>query len=107
MKYINGRYSNKLFVAQKNENFVEGGRELNVLCHNCFSYEPIDQYGCFFVLQLREMETELEDERKQRANAQAAKKKMEMDNAELEGSIDAAVKAKEDAIKQLKKAQVK
>jgi len=53
------------------------------------------------------METELEDERKQRANAQAAKKKMEMDNSELEGTIDAAIKAKEDAIKQLKKAQVK
>ena len=53
------------------------------------------------------METDLEDERKQRANAQAAKKKLEMDINELEGQIDASAKGKEDAMKQLKKAQVK
>ncbi|CAK8680338.1 unnamed protein product [Clavelina lepadiformis] len=55
--------------------------------------------------QLREMEAELEEERKQRSSASAAKKKLEMDFNDLESNIDAATKAKEDAIKQLKKAQ--
>ena len=57
-------------------------------------------------LQLREMETELEDERKQRSVAVAAKKKIEMDYSDMEGQIDSAHKAKDDAVKQLKKAQV-
>ena len=52
------------------------------------------------------MEAELEEERKQRSSASAAKKKLEMDFNDLESNIDAATKAKEDAIKQLKKAQV-
>ena len=52
------------------------------------------------------METDLEDERKQKSNALAAKKKIEMDYNDLESQIDASSKAKEDAIKQLRKAQV-
>nr|XP_018669541.1 myosin-10 isoform X2 [Ciona intestinalis] len=55
--------------------------------------------------QLRELEAELEEERKQKSNAIAAKKKMEMDFSDLESHIDAASKGKEDAVKQLKKAQ--
>ncbi|XP_039258979.2 uncharacterized protein LOC120335527 isoform X2 [Styela clava] len=57
------------------------------------------------VKQLRDMELELEEERKQKSSAVAAKKKIEMDYADLEGNLDAAAKAKEDAYKQLKKAQ--
>ena len=53
------------------------------------------------------MEGELEEERKQKTNAQTAKKKLEGEMSEIEAQIDAAVKAKEDAIKQLKKAQVR
>ena len=52
------------------------------------------------------MEVELEEERKQKTMAVAAKKKIEMDYNELEGHIDASTKAKEDAIKQLRRAQV-
>ena len=52
------------------------------------------------------METELEDERKQKSAALAAKKKMEMDYNDVDSHIEAATKAKEDAIKQLRKAQV-
>lgn len=52
------------------------------------------------------MEGELEEERKQKANALSAKKKLEMEFNEIEGQIDAALKGKEDALKQLKKAQV-
>ncbi|XP_040927020.1 myosin-10-like isoform X3 [Betta splendens] len=57
------------------------------------------------VKQVREMETELEDERKQRTLAVAAKKKLEMDLNELEGQIEAANKGREEALKQLKKLQ--
>ncbi|KAG7491621.1 hypothetical protein MATL_G00005590 [Megalops atlanticus] len=57
------------------------------------------------VKQVREMEAELEDERKQRALAVAAKKKMEMDLKDLEAQIEAANKARDEAIKQLRKLQ--
>uniref|UniRef100_A0A3Q3NH80 Myosin, heavy chain 10, non-muscle n=1 Tax=Labrus bergylta TaxID=56723 RepID=A0A3Q3NH80_9LABR len=57
------------------------------------------------VKQVREMEAELEDERKQRTLAVAAKKKLEMDLNEVEGQIEAANKGREEAIKQLRKLQ--
>uniref|UniRef100_A0A8D0ACR4 Myosin-10 n=1 Tax=Sander lucioperca TaxID=283035 RepID=A0A8D0ACR4_SANLU len=57
------------------------------------------------VKQVREMETELEDERKQRALAVAAKKKLEMDLKDIEGHIEGANKARDEAIKQLRKLQ--
>ncbi|XP_077575708.1 myosin-11a isoform X2 [Stigmatopora nigra] len=57
------------------------------------------------VKQVRELETELEDERKQRASAAAAKKKMETDIKDLEGQIDTANKGRDEAIKQLRKIQ--
>ncbi|XP_067353630.1 myosin-10-like isoform X2 [Channa argus] len=57
------------------------------------------------VKQVREMETELEDERKQRSLAVAAKKKMEVDLNELEGQIEVANKGRDEAIKQLRKIQ--
>ena len=52
------------------------------------------------------MEAELEDERKQRALAVAAKKKLEMDLKDIEGHIEGANKARDEAIKQLRKLQV-
>ncbi|CAJ0937909.1 unnamed protein product [Ranitomeya imitator] len=57
------------------------------------------------VKQVREMEAELEDERKQRALAVAAKKKLEMDLKDLESQMEGANKGREDAIKQLRKLQ--
>uniref|UniRef100_A0AAR2J4L1 Myosin-9 n=1 Tax=Pygocentrus nattereri TaxID=42514 RepID=A0AAR2J4L1_PYGNA len=57
------------------------------------------------VKQVREMEMELEDERKQRSVAVAARKKMELDLKELEAAIDQANKNREEALKQLKKLQ--
>lgn len=53
------------------------------------------------------MEAELEDERKQRSVAVAAKKKLEMDLNELEGQIETANKGRDEAIKQLRKLQVR
>ncbi|XP_035254392.1 myosin-9-like isoform X1 [Anguilla anguilla] len=57
------------------------------------------------VKQVREMEMELEDERKQRTVAVAARKKMELDLKELEAAIDMANKNRDEALKQLKKLQ--
>uniref|UniRef100_A0A8C8I4X6 Myosin heavy chain 10 n=1 Tax=Oncorhynchus tshawytscha TaxID=74940 RepID=A0A8C8I4X6_ONCTS len=57
------------------------------------------------VKQVREMEAELEDERKQRALAVAAKKKLEMDLMDMVGQIEGANKARDEAIKQLRKLQ--
>lgn len=56
---------------------------------------------------MRELETELEDERKQRAQATAAKKKLETDMKDLEGQIETASKGRDEAIKQLRKLQVR
>uniref|UniRef100_A0A3Q4HSR0 Myosin, heavy chain 11a, smooth muscle n=1 Tax=Neolamprologus brichardi TaxID=32507 RepID=A0A3Q4HSR0_NEOBR len=57
------------------------------------------------IKQVRELETELEDERKQRATAAAAKKKLEIDMKDLEGQIETANKGRDEAIKQLRKLQ--
>uniref|UniRef100_A0A4W3JUZ9 Myosin heavy chain 10 n=1 Tax=Callorhinchus milii TaxID=7868 RepID=A0A4W3JUZ9_CALMI len=57
------------------------------------------------VKQVRELETELEDERKQRAQAVGARKKLEMDLKDLEAQIEAANKGRDEAIKQLRKLQ--
>lgn len=62
--------------------------------------------ACLSPAQLHEYETELEDERKQRALAAAAKKKLEGDLKDLELQADSAVKGREEAIKQLRKLQV-
>ncbi|XP_075417032.1 myosin-10 [Tenrec ecaudatus] len=57
------------------------------------------------IKQVRELEAELEDERKQRALAVAAKKKMEIDLKDLEAQTEAANKARDEVIKQLRKLQ--
>uniref|UniRef100_A0A673B7D5 Myosin, heavy chain 11a, smooth muscle n=1 Tax=Sphaeramia orbicularis TaxID=375764 RepID=A0A673B7D5_9TELE len=57
------------------------------------------------IKQVRELETELEDERKQRASAAAAKKKLETDIKDLEGQIETSNKGRDEAIKQLRKLQ--
>lgn len=49
----------------------------------------------------------MEDERKQRALAGAAKKKLETDMKDLEGQIETASKGRDEAIKQLRKLQVR
>ena len=57
-------------------------------------------------MQLRAIEGELEEERKQRSAAVAAKKKLEGEFESMDEQIEGASKAKDDALKQLKKAQV-
>ncbi|GLG95327.1 Myosin heavy chain, non-muscle [Gryllus bimaculatus] len=55
--------------------------------------------------QLRDLEAELEDERKQRANALGQRKKLESDIKDMEQQLEMHDKIKEDALKQLKKLQ--
>ncbi|XP_042340707.1 myosin-9-like [Plectropomus leopardus] len=57
------------------------------------------------VKQVREMEVELEDERRQRSQALSTKKKLELDLADLETQIDCANKGRDEALKQLKRLQ--
>ncbi len=58
------------------------------------------------ICQVREMEMELEDERKQRAQAVSVRKKLELDLSDLAAQIDNANKARDEALRQLKKLQV-
>lgn len=57
------------------------------------------------IKQLRDLETELEEERKQRTAAVAAKKKLEGDLKDIEATLEMNNKVKEDALKQAKKLQ--
>uniref|UniRef100_A0A673H9J3 Myosin-11-like n=1 Tax=Sinocyclocheilus rhinocerous TaxID=307959 RepID=A0A673H9J3_9TELE len=57
------------------------------------------------IKQVRELETELEAERKQRTAIAASKKKLEGDIKDLEGQIETSNKGREEAIKQLRKLQ--
>ncbi|XP_063701487.1 myosin heavy chain, non-muscle isoform X1 [Culicoides brevitarsis] len=54
---------------------------------------------------LRDIEAELDEERKQRAAAVAAKKKLEGDLKDMEATLEMNNKVKEDALKQAKKLQ--
>eukprot|EP00095_Tigriopus_kingsejongensis_P005814 maker-scaffold716_size107355-snap-gene-0.26 protein:Tk05814 transcript:maker-scaffold716_size107355-snap-gene-0.26-mRNA-1 annotation:"myosin heavy non-muscle-like isoform 1" len=54
---------------------------------------------------IRDLETDLDEERKQRALAMNSKKKLEADYKDLESTMEMNNKLKEDALKQLKKHQ--
>ena len=58
------------------------------------------------VKQLRDMEAQLEDERKGRNVAQSAARKIETELGELESQIDLQTKGKDDALRMYKKVQV-
>lgn len=72
----------------------------------CFFHQQVLTRRVGLLIQVREMEAELEDERKQRALSVAGKKKLEMDLNELEGQIESANKGRDEAVKQLRKLQV-
>ena len=63
------------------------------------------QSGDFLIPQLRELESELDEERKARVNAVTLKKKIETDMKDLEEQLEAANRVKEDGLRQLKKYQ--
>lgn len=57
--------------------------------------------------QLRDAEVERDEERKQRALAVAARKKLEAELEELKAQISSAGQGKEEAVKQLRRMQVR
>jgi len=59
------------------------------------------------VIQLRDLETELDEERKQRLAAVGGRKKLEADLKTSSQQVDIVTKAKDDIAKQLKRAQVR
>ncbi|XP_067672765.1 myosin heavy chain, non-muscle-like isoform X3 [Haliotis asinina] len=65
----------------------------------------VDEAKKSILKQLREMEAELEDERKQRSLATSARNKLMGDLKDLEGQLEMSNKVKDDAVKQYKRAQ--
>jgi len=58
------------------------------------------------VCQVREQEAELEEERKQRGQASAGKKKLEGELRDVDDQLDATSRGRDEALKQLRKIQV-
>ena len=59
------------------------------------------------VKQIHDMEGQLEDERKSRSVAHLTSKKVQSEMAELEAQLDSQIKGKDDAMRMLKKTQVR
>lgn len=57
--------------------------------------------------QVRELEEELEEERKQRGQASGSKKKLEGELKDIEDQMEATSRARDEAVKQLRKIQVR
>lgn len=55
---------------------------------------------------MRELEAELEEERKQRGQASGGKKKLEGELKDMEDQLEATSRGRDEAIKQLRKIQV-
>ena len=87
-------------VCENNE-----GTNISVLMHQA-KEEQAEEKRRGLLKQLRDLEAELEDERKQRANALSQRKKLEADLKDMEQQLEMHDKIKEDALKQLKKLQV-
>lgn len=66
----------------------------------------VSEYVRRALLQLRDLETELDEERKQRVAAVGSRKKLESDLKMSAQQVDIVTKAKDDIAKQLKRAQV-
>lgn len=56
--------------------------------------------------QVRELEEELEEERKQRGQASGGKKKLEGELKDMEDQLEATSRGRDEAVKQLRKIQV-
>ena len=69
--------------------------------HSYFSF----MFPCLF--QVKELEIHLEEERTQRSQAVLAKKQLEAELQESEAQVETATRGKEEAVKQLRRLQVK
>lgn len=71
----------------------------------CCSSLQITQH--FLMCQVRELEIQLEEERSQRSQAVSSKKQLEAELQEAEAQVEASTRGKEEAVKQLRRLQVK
>lgn len=69
--------------------------------------EQIEEIRRNLTKQIRELEAQLDDERKQRQSAQSTQKKIESELQDLENQLDAEAKGKEDAQRHYKKLHVR
>lgn len=86
------------------------GRGCNPTClpgEGPWAYWPLSWSPGHSNPQLRDAEVERDEERKQRALAVAARKKVEAELEELKAQMDSAGQGKEEAVKQLRKMQVR
>ena len=60
-----------------------------------------------FLCQVRELEIQLEEERSQRSQAVSSKKQLEAELQEAEAQVENSSRGKEEAVKQLRRLQVK
>lgn len=60
-----------------------------------------------FPYQVRELEAELEEEKKQRGQATATKKKLEGELKDIEDQLEATSRGRDELLKQLRKSQVR
>merc|ERR1712096_284640 len=67
--------------------------------------ESVEEGRRGLIKQMRELEAELEEERKGRGNAAAGKRKLEADIAELQSQLEQANRVKDEGLKQSKKYQ--
>lgn len=56
---------------------------------------------------MRELEAQLEEERKQRGQSSAGKKKLEGELKDIEDQLEATSRGRDEAVKQLRKIQVR
>uniref|UniRef100_A0A7N6FMA3 Myosin, heavy chain 11b, smooth muscle n=1 Tax=Anabas testudineus TaxID=64144 RepID=A0A7N6FMA3_ANATE len=78
----------------------------NLVLHQCLSFFSTSQNPHLFLGQVRELEAELEEEKKQRGQAAAGKKKLEGELKDKEDQLEATSRGRDEAIKQLRKTQV-
>ena len=67
--------------------------------------EELDELRRKLTQNLRDLENQLEEEKKQKNSAVSARKKMESEISELEGQLESESKGRDDAVKQYRKVQ--
>lgn len=77
------------------------------LCCDSFLQHTQNAHMSPVVCQVRELEIQLEEERSQRSQAVSTKKQLEAELQEAEAQVETSSRGKEEAVKQLRRLQVK
>lgn len=76
-------------------------------CHECCHDNFLQITQFFFQTKVRELEIQLEEERSQRSQAMSSKKQMDAELQESEAQLETTTRGKEEAMKQLRRLQVR